>query len=180
MIFDFIFALAFLWAAYRGFRKGLVYQATTLAALLLGIYGSLKFSDLMAYFLFEKFGWHSQYIKLIAFIIVFIGIILLVHLVGRLTEKMVEMVALGFVNRLVGLVFGLLKTAFIISVILYFFNMVNSQREMIPQKTIDQSLLYKPVSAVAPILFPYLKKGIEKREETPENNDEAENGDLVV
>ncbi len=180
MIFDFIIAIAFLWAAYRGFQKGLVYQATTLVALLLGIYGSIKFSDLLAVFLYEQFGWQSPYVKLIAFIIIFIGIILLVHLLGRFIEKMVEMVALGFVNRLIGLVFSILKTAFILSIIIYFFNSINTEKQFIPQKTIDQSLLYKPVAAVAPLLFPYLKKGIDKYEESPDKKTQDEIEDLMV
>ena len=180
MIFDFLFAIIFIWASYRGFKKGLIYQATTLAALLLGIYGSIKFSDLMAFFLYEKFGWHSPYIKLIAFIITFTGIIILIHLLGRFIEKMVEMVALGFVNRILGLVFGLIKSAFIISVVLYFFNMVNVNKQIIPEETTNQSYLYKPLSALAPLVFPILRKEIDKHEDLPDPDIEQQMEDLMV
>jgi hypothetical protein len=54
--------------------------------------------------------------------------------------------------------FGLLVTAFVISMILWPINQVNAEKEIIKPKHIENSLLYKPLSAIAPALFPYLKK----------------------
>ena len=54
--------------------------------------------------------------------------------------------------------FGLLVTAFVISMILWPVNQVNSEKQIIKPEHIEGSLLYKPLSAFAPAVFPYLKK----------------------
>ncbi len=54
--------------------------------------------------------------------------------------------------------FGLLVTAFVISMILWPVNQVNVQRQIIKPKLIEGSLLFKPLSAFAPKIFPYLNK----------------------
>ncbi len=154
---DLIFAIAFLWAAYKGLTKGFIIQAAALAALLLGIFGAIKFSDLTAGFITEKLDYHSDYLHLIAFALTFVAIVVGVHLVARIADKLVKAVALGFVNRIFGLLFSWLKTAFIISVILIILNSIDSRAPFLPRKAIDNSLLYKPLSSFAPLLFPYFR-----------------------
>ena len=46
--FDIVLGIPFLWAAIRGLRKGLVLEVTGLAALFLGAYAALFFSDIAA------------------------------------------------------------------------------------------------------------------------------------
>ena len=48
--------------------------------------------------------------------------------------------------------------AFVISMILWPVNQVNAQKQIIKPERIEGSLLYKPLSAFAPAVFPYLKK----------------------
>ena len=88
----------------------------------------------------------------------FVVIVLVVHLVAFMVEKLVKAVALNIVNRLLGMGFGLLVTAFVISIILWPVNQVNAEKQFIKPERIENSLLYKPLSAFAPAVFPYLKK----------------------
>ena len=67
MIFDILFILIFLWAAYKGFTKGFILQAATLAALILGIWGSIKFSGYVAVVIMEKMEYHGEFVPLISF-----------------------------------------------------------------------------------------------------------------
>ena len=169
---DLIFAIAFLWAAYKGLTKGFIIQAAALAALLLGILGAIKFSGLTAKLITEKLDYHSDYLQLIAFAITFIVIVVGVHLVARMADKLVKAVALGFVNRIFGLLFSWLKTAFIISIILIILNSINQRTPFLPRTAIEKSLLYKPLSSFAPLIFPYFKFDFrEIRKEVIPNND---------
>jgi membrane protein required for colicin V production len=99
-----------------------------------------------------------EYMNVIAFAVAFIAIVIVVHMVAYLVEKLVKAVALNLVNRLLGMVFGLLVTAFVLSMILWPINEVNGQKQIIKPERIEGSLLYKPLSAFAPAIFPYLKK----------------------
>ena len=154
--FDLIISIFLLWSAYRGITRGFVIMAASLAALILGIWGAIRFSDLTAGFLLQQFEWNTRYLGLIAFAVTFAGIVILVHLLARAMDKLLKAAALGFVNRLAGLLFGVLKTALIISIILVIINGIEQWVPFIPEKHKENSLLYKPLSNLAPAIFPYL------------------------
>ena len=130
----------------------------SLAALLLGIFGAIKLRPVFASFLDSVFNISPDHMNVIAFAVAFVTIVLVIHLVAFLVDKLVKAVALNFVNRLLGMAFGLLVTAFVISMILWPINQVNAEKQIIKPKHIEGSLLYKPLSKFAPAVFPYLKK----------------------
>ena len=153
---DLIIAIPLVWGVFVGFKNGLIIEVASLAALLLGIFGAIHFSDLTADFLVTSLNVTTQYINLIAFAVTFVVIVILVHLLAKMIDKLVKAVALGFVNRLLGMVFGLIKYAFIISIILVIINAINRNKTFISKEKIENSILYKPLSAFAPGIFPYL------------------------
>ncbi len=154
--FDIVFAIAFIWSAYRGLTKGLIIMVASLLALILGIWGAIRFSDFTANLLLGPFNIPSQYLSLVAFALTFIAIVVGVHFLAKVMEKLIEAVALGFLNRLFGMVFAIVKMAFIISVILVIINAIDKRIPFIPEDHKEQSLLYEPLSKLAPALFPYL------------------------
>ncbi len=157
-VLDILFLVPLLFALYRGFKKGLIHMIASLAALLLGIFGAIKLRPVFAALLDSVFNIAPEHINTIAFAVAFVTIVLVVHIVGFLVDKLVKAVALNFVNRLLGMAFGLLVTAFVLSMILWPINQINAEKQIIKPKHIDGSLLYKPLSALAPAVFPYLKK----------------------
>ncbi len=161
-IIDIVFLVIFLWAAYKGFSKGLIIQAASLAALFLGVFGAIKFSGYTAFVLTEKLDFKGDYLQLTAFAITFVLIVIAVHLVARITEKFFKIVALDFVNRILGLLFGTIKIAFIISIVLVIINTIDYRAPFLPREKVSKSLLYKPLSALAPMIFPYFKFEYEK------------------
>ena len=46
--FDVMAMILLLWSAYRGITKGFLIMAASLAALVLGVWGAIRFSDLTA------------------------------------------------------------------------------------------------------------------------------------
>ncbi|UCH14959.1 MAG: CvpA family protein [Bacteroidales bacterium] len=170
-IFDIVFLVVFIWAAYKGFSKGLIIQAASLAALLLGIFGAIKFSGYTAFVLTKKFNVTGEYLQLTAFAVTFVVIVIGVHLVARLTEKFVKAVALDFVNRILGLLFSTIKIAFIVSIILVIINTINYKTPFLPKDSVNKSLLYKPLSSLAPMLFPFFRLEYDKIRRDMQSND---------
>jgi len=156
-LFDLVFIVLLIWSAYRGFTKGFILQLSTLAALLLGIYGAIHFSDFTAQMLTDHFSISNDYLSIIAFALTFVVIVIAIHLLARLIEKLIQAIALGFINRILGIVFGIAKTAFIISIILVLVNKANDKYHFIPREKTENSFLYEPLSDFAPAIFPYLK-----------------------
>lgn len=155
-ILDIIIGIPVLWMAYRGFTKGFVIEVTTLIALVLGIYAAINFSFMTAGFLRDYFTLEEQYMSVLAFAITFIAIVIGVVLIGRLLEKFINMIALGFLDKLAGGLFGIAKAAFIISAIFLVINSLDTGNRVISQKLKDNSVLYGPVESVVPTVLPMI------------------------
>lgn len=154
---DVVFAIILIIAAVQGFRKGLIIEFASLAALILGIWGAIKFSDWTAGFISDIFNYHSKNLTTIAFIVTFIAIVVLIHLAAQVLDKTVKAVALGFLNRLAGIIFGVLKTAVILSVFLLLFDTVDENVHILPTTQKAESKIYKPMKQLVPTLFPFIK-----------------------
>jgi len=152
-----VLGILLLLAAIQGFRNGLIIELASLAALILGIWGGIKFSDLTADFITKHTGYHSEHLDVIAFVIIFILVIILVHTIGKMLDNVVKAVFLGFLNRLAGIIFGVLKSAVILSILLLLFDSVDENVKILPAKQKETSKLYTPMKQLVPTLFPFIK-----------------------
>jgi membrane protein required for colicin V production len=155
--FDILFIIPLLWGAYKGFTKGLIVSVASLLALLLGIYGAIRFSGLTRTWVSDTIDVQANYVPLIAFALTFVGIVVAIHFIAKLIHKLVEAIALGWLNTIAGILFGILKTTFILSIIIFVLEKVDHKGAFIPNETKEKSLLYRPIQIIAPSIFPSLK-----------------------
>jgi membrane protein required for colicin V production len=155
--FDVIMIIPLIWGAYKGFKKGLIIEVASLVALFLGVWGGVKFSSISANYLSKLFDVSEKIMPLISFSITFILIVIAVYALAKMLQKVIKMVALGFVNKIAGVIFAVLKFTLIISVVLTLFNNINSEIGFIDSEMESSSLLYKPISALAPAIIPGLR-----------------------
>jgi len=153
---DIVLAIPLLWFMYKGFRNGLIIELASLAALILGIFIALHFSFYAEDYLRENFEIAEKYLYIISFAITFVIVALSVFLVGKIIHKLVSIVALGFLNRLAGGIFGLLKAALVLSVILYFLNGFDTDSSILKQDVKEKSILYEPIKSIVPMIIPRL------------------------
>jgi membrane protein required for colicin V production len=146
-------------SAVMGFINGLIKEVASLAALILGIWGAIKFSAFTAGKLYDYFDMTNRYVGIIAFIVTFIAIVILIHFIGLLADKLVNAVSLGFVNRLLGIVFGLLKSVLIMSVVFVILSAIDVRRPILPRDKIEESMFFNPISDIAPAIFPIIGEG---------------------
>jgi len=177
-LIDIIFLVPILWALYKGFKKGLIIEITSLLALFLGVYGAIKLSGITASYLTESLKMSEQNMGIISFAITFIVIVGVVYLIGKMVEKMVDLVALSFVNKLGGAFFSGLKVAMIISIVLVTLNGWNEKYQFLPDTLNNDSIFFEPMTKLAPTVMPFLKnspwvqKGLEKLKEFKEDVDD--------
>jgi membrane protein required for colicin V production len=143
--------------AWRGFKKGFVIEIFTLLALLVGIYAGIHFSDYMAAILRDNLGMTSEYLPAISFTVTFLLVGAMVYFAGKMIEKALKLVALGMVNKLAGLFFGVVKMLFFVSAALVILESYDEKGRFIPAELKTDSLLYKPVKAVSLNAIPALK-----------------------
>ncbi len=159
---DLILAIPLVWFTYKGFTKGLIIELATLLALLAGIYIAAHFSTYTADFLKDSLGIETEYMSIIAFAITFLGVILLVMLFGKSLEKVINMLLLSFINKIAGAAFGLIKVAFVISVLIMILTNFDIETKIIPTKLQEESLLYNPIKKIAPAVFPVMQENKDK------------------
>ncbi|MDR2937557.1 MAG: CvpA family protein [Prevotellaceae bacterium] len=154
-IFDLTFALLLAWAILVGVRKGFVAQATSVFALLLGAYISYKFSYLLAKWITD-FGVGGMAVQIISFSLTFIGVVLAARLLGSIVSRIVSLALMGWVNRLLGVIFSGAKMLLIISIVLVVVNSIDKELGFMPRQQVQQSKFYQPISNLAPSLLTFL------------------------
>jgi membrane protein required for colicin V production len=154
---DLVLGILLIIAAIQGFRNGFIIELASLAALVLGIWGAIKFSDLTAEFITRHTGYHSEHLSTIAFVVTFIVIVILIHMMGKILDTIVKAVFLGFLNRLAGIIFGVLKAAVILSIILLLFDDIDENVHILPARQKEESKIYEPMKQLVPTLFPFIK-----------------------
>lgn len=152
-VLDIILAAILLFGLIRGWKKGLFVEVTSLVALVAGVYGAIHFSNFAVSFLKSKVDWSEQTINILAFVITFIIIVIAIALAGKALTKLADFASLGLLNKLLGSLFGVLKWGVILSVVLLIFNRLNETFTLVDDNIIEESILYKPVKSVIPMLF---------------------------
>jgi len=142
-----------------GFINGFIKEIASLAALILGIWGAIKFSGFTAGKLYDYFDMTGQYVGIIAFVITFGFIVVIIHFIGIVADKIIDAVALGFINRLLGIAFGLIKSVLIMSVLFAVLNAIDAKRPFLPKERIEESMFFNPISDIAPVIFPIIGEG---------------------
>nr|WP_321234721.1 CvpA family protein [uncultured Psychroserpens sp.] len=171
-LIDIILGALLLFGLIRGFMKGLFVEVASLVALVAGVYGAIHFSNFAAEFLDSKLDWDEKYINIVAFAITFVIIVLIIALAGKALTKLADFAALGVLNKLLGGVFGALKIGLILSVLLIVFDNMNNSIPFADKEDLEESILYKPVKSLAPMIFPsILNKG--KDDPNEDSNSEA-------
>jgi membrane protein required for colicin V production len=159
---DIILAIFLFYFAFKGFTSGFIISIATLAGLVLGFYAASHFSEFTANWLQKDMGLKSGNIKLIAYIVTFVIVVVLIFLLGRFMTGVVKTAGLGIVNRLAGAVLGIAKGLLIASFLFLLFTRIDPHESLFTAKNKKGSVLYKPVSAVAPAVIPLLQQYTEK------------------
>jgi len=162
---DIIIAALLVFGFVRGLIKGLFVEIASLVALIAGIYGAIHFSFYVGNVLVKYVSWEERYITIVAFAITFGLIVLVIALLGKIFTKIADFASLGLLNKIAGGVFGSLKSALILSIVLLVFSKLNDTLPFISEAQQNDAILYEPVKELAPTLFPSFVKVIKEKSE---------------
>ena len=154
MYLDIIIAAPLLYGLIKGFSNGLIKEIIGLLSLIIGIYVAVNFSIFLEPYLADIFDNYEQFKPILAFAILFVAAILIIKLIGSLVNKLTKVLALGFISRIFGGIFGLLKIALIVSFLLT----IEARFELISTVTKQNTKLYKPTLNLLEIIAPHFEK----------------------
>ncbi|HQV53025.1 MAG: CvpA family protein [Flavobacteriales bacterium] len=149
---DWVIVVFLGYALVRGFFRGFFVELAGLVALVLGIWGAVMLNDKIAVLIGLD---PSQ--EIISFLFTLVLIVLVVHIIGRVVTKLVDMVQLGFLNKLGGALLGIASKAFLLSLVLNLFA-AKSATFIGPIPAIDDSGLFEKIRVIAPAMTPALER----------------------
>lgn len=136
---------------FKGIRNGLIVEFASLISFFVGIYIAVKFSSVVGGFIGD-----SKSAKVLAFVLTFILVVIGIHLLAKVFSKIASALFLGLINRIGGAIFGGLKTALILGVILSLFQKVNINDALISKETQEESLFFNPILKTSEFMLPVL------------------------
>lgn len=133
-------------AIFKGLRKGLIVALFSFLGFIIGLAAALKLSAAMAKYIGNSVAISQRWLPFVAFIIVFVIVVLLVRLGAKLLQGAVQMVMLGWMNRIGGVLFYVLIYFFIFSILLFYATALN----LIKPATVQASVTYGFIQPFGP------------------------------
>ncbi|SHF80406.1 membrane protein required for colicin V production [Flavobacterium fluvii] len=158
---DIVLGSLLLFGLYKGIKNGLFVEIASLISLLLGIYIAVKFSILTAEILSSIVHWNPKTIQVTAFILTFILVVIGIYFLAKFLTGIADFAQLGWINKLGGGFFRILKTILIVSIFLNLFEKINFNNTFAKKETLDKSMFYRPIQKTAAFIYPSIEKWYE-------------------
>lgn len=116
---DIIILIILAIGAYGGYKKGLILELIAIFAFVLAIIGGFKLLHVgMKYIsgIYEGFG---NLLPFVAFIVLFVLILILVNMVGKIIKRLIDWTPFGLVDNVAGALIGIAKWALMLSIFLW-------------------------------------------------------------
>lgn len=155
---DIVIIVPLLYAAWVGFRKGLIVEVFTLLALLVGIYAGIHFSDWTSNLIKENIDIEGKYLPVVAFTVTFLAVGAMVYFAGKMIERMLKVVNLSPINKIMGLFFGVIKMVYTLSILIILIETYDERGHFIPLEVKEDSILYHPVKVTASATIPAIEE----------------------
>jgi membrane protein required for colicin V production len=144
---DLFLLVFFLIGAYSGFKEGFLMELFSIVAIILGVFGGFKLMGWAMVYLQDQFHADKAVLPYIAFAIVFIAIVIIVTLIGKMFKHSIDKSFLGSMDKAMGAALGIFKTAFMFSIIIW---IIDSLRLSVPENWTEGSWLYPFTASLAP------------------------------
>jgi membrane protein required for colicin V production len=143
---DVVFAILMLFAVIKGYQKGFIIALFSIIAFILGLAAALKLSAVVAVYLGNATTVSEKWLPVISFILVFVIVVFLVHLGGKLIEKTFELALMGWLNRLAGVLLYVFLYTLFFSLFLFYADRL----QLFEKTTIVASKVYPIVQPFGP------------------------------
>jgi membrane protein required for colicin V production len=154
-ILDIIILICLIPSLIQGLRKGFISQANAIISIIAGVWASAKFANVLGVQLAEYITASEQILKIVSFAIILALTFLVLGVLSRMLEGIVNFVMLGWVNKLLGAAFAFVKGVLILGLILNILTSLGGS--LINSEVFSESALYPVINSIANTIFPYIK-----------------------
>lgn len=148
MTIDVLYLLLMVLAIFRGRRHGFIISVLSAVAIFVGLAAAMRLSATVA----ASSGLaahHSRWLPVLAFLLIFLGVIILVRLGARMLEKAVDLAMMGWLNKLAGVLLYAAIYTIVFSVVLFY----ATQLHLVGAKTLSASVTYPFIRPWGPVVI---------------------------
>ncbi len=153
-LLDIILGFFLVLGLYKGLKNGLFVELATFISFFIGIFVAIKFSFLIVDFFPNS--WSPKTIKVVSFVITLLLIIVAIHQLAKVFSGIASFAYLGWLNKLGGAVFAVLKTILFLGILLSLIQKINFNNALISKEKQNDSLFFNPILKTADVLMPIL------------------------
>ena len=153
-VIDIIILVLLLVGVITGYRMGFIKQLAVLTGLVLGLIVAKALYGVVGDRLTGIVSDNTSLAHLCAFILIWLVVPLVFSLVASVITKALEIISLGWLNRLLGAALGAVKWVLFISVFICVLDFIDADGKIVSQDLREESILYKPIGAVAGMFMP--------------------------
>ncbi len=150
---DFVILLIAVVGALYGLIKGILRQLGSLGGFVAGVVVSRLFGQSVASLMQQMFDLPVGVSRIIAYSLLFLLVYLVCIQLMRLMHHITHKVALGWLDRLAGALFGAVKYLVVLSILLNLVHIVDPKGKLLPSTITASSQFYGYTMRIAPMLF---------------------------
>jgi len=155
---DIILGALLAFALYKGTVNGLFVELASFLSLIFGVYLAVKFSVITKNILAGFVHWNPNTIQIIAFLLTFILVVIGIHFLAKILTGIVDFAFLGWMNKLGGGLFRVLKTVLLVGIVFSVFEKINYNHFFAKKETLEKSIFYYPIQKTAAFMYPSITK----------------------
>jgi membrane protein required for colicin V production len=145
---DLIIVVILAIGVYEGFKEGLFIGILSVVAFVFALILAFHFMNWGADFLSKRVDEMTFMLPLVAFMLIFLGVILIIRGLAFLVKKTMDFTILGSVDNIAGGILGFFKTVFILSLFIW---IAGSFEFSVPKDWIRDSNIYAYIEPIAPL-----------------------------
>ena len=156
-ILDIILLLLLIPGIYNGLSKGFVRQIIGLVAIILSIWAGFHFHTQLSELLQPHLTLQPGVLDIVSFCMIFLVVLMAASLVGLIVTKVVGMASLGWCNRLIGVIFGILNSALVLGLLILLVEWLNGLLHFYTPESVAGCSVFQALKSFSLTIFPFLK-----------------------
>ncbi len=144
-IIDILILVVLTYAAYSGFREGLIVQVFSLVGIALSLWVGAKYSTEAA----DVLQLSGDFSKLLGFIIATVVVMIIITIAARALRQFFSFTGLRFVDLFFGVVLSIVKFTLMLSLVFTAVNLANQKYDLFGASELKKSMLYMPIANIS-------------------------------
>jgi membrane protein required for colicin V production len=161
---DIIILFPLLIGLVRGLMRGLLIEVASIAAIVAGYACSRWLGASFASWLLYASSWDEATCVVLAAATIFVVVALILHMVARMITNTFKKTAIGWMNRALGGLFGVLKWGVIVFVLVLYTHRLDDQFHFMSEELKESSVVYMYAAPLSEDIWEEVSKQIDDKQ----------------